>query len=222
MPAYKLYYRPVHITFDMIESALRMASKYDVSQLVAWGLHCLKSYPKANDSVFDVYKHSRWTTTYKDPLFCVRLICLTELLDTRALDGVAALAYYALSVVDWTKYDQMKAFSGLSPTSLERLTRGQRTLFSSHAASISQLLDHHCAPGHVHFPGHGGCAAAKIATTKTLIASLNGDFIGSLVTLSLDSSGVVYCRNLNLQLICQTQFRGISKAFGFESGTTQA
>ncbi|KAG8989241.1 hypothetical protein FRB93_003681 [Tulasnella sp. JGI-2019a] len=174
---------PEDVQFDLMESVLRVASKYEAEQYQAWAMACLKKYPTTNDTVESVYNHPKWKTYFRDPIYCIRLIRLAELLNLRDLDALELLSYYALSVIDWDVYDKGEAFQGLDAHIIRRLTRGERKRF---AINVQAYLTVFLSEGGKH-PGcktadsQGRCSAAVELTRNVILPSINGDLIGALI-----------------------------------------
>ncbi|KAG8875371.1 hypothetical protein FRB97_005183 [Tulasnella sp. 331] len=218
---------PFHPTFDTIESALRISHKYEVDRLHAWGIEQFRKYPKASDMSLTIYTHQLWPS-YKDPYFLAKIIKLTEYIDNRELDTFAAVAFYALSVVDWQVHDPVPIFSSLSAEMSARLTRGRSKIISHGLDVIQGIVKHRCnggpfltlPPAPAVDQASEACQKAKDAALEALIPHLQGDFARALY-MYFPALGVGNC--VTVQNLVKggmvTIFKSVAADFGFPNTT---
>lgn len=126
----------------MVESAIRISHKYDTKRFYNWGLRCQCTYPSTEKPSKD---HDEWHN--HDPKFLIRLINLTRLVDKRELDGQAALAYYALSIIQWGDYNQNAIFGEINPIILSRVISGRSKILARNVDLVERIQEHRCAAG---------------------------------------------------------------------------
>ncbi|KAG9001606.1 hypothetical protein FRB93_012032 [Tulasnella sp. JGI-2019a] len=114
----------------------------------------------------EVYGHPYWPK-YDDPREVFRLLKMTELLNKRELDGIAALAYYALCTADWGVHNQGETFDILHATIFTRLGKGQRRIQSDNIKMINAIVNHDCTKsnGHIDY----SCLAGKKSILLKLV-----------------------------------------------------
>ncbi|KAG8869479.1 hypothetical protein FRB97_001123 [Tulasnella sp. 331] len=198
---------PLDVPFELIDRTLRITQKYDCPKFHSWALTYLMKYPSTKTPMEKLLKDPIWKTSYANPTFCIRFIGVTEYLDRRDLDSHTALAYYALSVVDWGIHDQVRALSTLPPATIHRLLKGKATIQSACALQMVALSQHKCPPQTTgpsssfgarsppvnHFlgvpvntgagsgrPSWEACVVKRDVALQSLLPHLNGDFITAL------------------------------------------
>ncbi|KAG9017309.1 hypothetical protein FRB95_008840 [Tulasnella sp. JGI-2019a] len=180
-------------TFEQVENILRISHKYDVTRSYECGLQHLRQYPSVNDSgQYGVRTPIEWSR-YKDPAFLVHLIKLTQLFDRRELDGQLALAYYAMSVVNWETHDQGIIYQQLDPSIISRLASGRSRMLSRSIDIIRPIVEHQCEKNTFYYGDTGNtitmrstwheesCRKAKAVVIGTLMSELHRDFAHALV-----------------------------------------
>ncbi|KAG9003042.1 hypothetical protein FRB94_003405 [Tulasnella sp. JGI-2019a] len=157
---------PIDAPLAMIGAVLRIAHKYQAEQYEAWCIAWIKKYPSTDDTMAEVYGHPYWPK-YDDPREVFRLLKMTELLNKRELDGIAALAYHALCTADWGVHNQGETFDTLHATIFTRLGKGQRRIQSDNIKTINAIFNHDCTKsnGHIDY----SCLAGKKSILLKLV-----------------------------------------------------
>lgn len=171
--------------------------------------------------------------SYEDPEFLARLVNLMVLLDKRELDTYAALAFYALSVIDWQSHDPGPIFSSLDVGVTARLASGRSKTMARNFGVIQAILKHQCNGSGSTFsvfttqpPANAGgslqasdiCQKTKDAALEAIIPHLQGDFLHALYTY-FPAPGMVNC--VSVQTIMKnwvntgTSFSLVAADFGF-------
>lgn len=202
----------------MIESTLRLTHKYDARILQLWGVHHPKAYPSMSTSAREVYANPHWER-YSDPVFCMRMISLTELLDLRELDGVAALAYYALSTCQWETHPPRSALVINSTDLIVRVRNGEAGLFVHKSAIIQQVYEHECSAPTAWASAaiRQQCQPARNAAMQAVMPALNKDFIAVLMEWNNGRGPHSYCPKVKQTLAGAPELllKHIPAAFGF-------
>ncbi|KAG8885979.1 hypothetical protein FRB97_008517 [Tulasnella sp. 331] len=206
---------PIEVPLAMLESVFRLAHKYNAEQYEAWCIAWIKKYPSAGGGMVKVYKHPKWLT-YNDPHDAARLIKMTEVLNMRELDGIATVAYYALSIANWEAHNQGNAFHRLQPAIFTRLGKGQARIHSQNNRFLMSIVSHNCTPTKSNNYAWV-CRRGKELALQTLIPRLTGDFIAAVNGLMSLSDGSA-CDSLQsiYNGAGEKLFRNIPIHFGFE------
>lgn len=203
----------------MVDSLLRIAHKYDIDRYQAWGVTWLgELYPSTDDDLDTVYTHPKWES-YHDPSFLIRLLQLTELLDQRELDGITALACYALSAVNWELYNQVEVFGQLPQSVIARVITGQRRLLGQCTNVINRIIEHECWSEEPQRRTSRACRTQKKRLLQALTSSLHRDFVGMTRELKEHEMFLGYESCSTLQRLVKEAgeplFERINEVFGF-------
>lgn len=164
---------------------LRVTNKYELERIQDWIIPHLKQYPSATDGIVSVYQHSKWPL-FDEAGFCARVIRLAELLDRRDLDGIAALAYYALTTTNWSSQDQKAVYDGLSAGSIARLNAGRTALDTVKATLLTQVARHQCEV--IDSNTAKSCAVRREEVLRRLATCYNLDFGGAFLIVRAQSA----------------------------------
>lgn len=198
-----VFHRQIPMPFDLAETLVRMARKYKAEHHYGLAISSLKTYPSTKDEVTRLHNHPKWKESpYDKPSHLIRLIHLLESLDTRDLDHVAAMAFYKLAAVDWSKSNKADTLQELSPATLVRLVTGQQRFQKRCADVVGALLEHPCLSSQ-------SCRNNRKAQLKNLITAMHGDFLEAL-------SKTEWCEAAGLSVHETVLLRFISVAWGFE------
>ncbi|KAG8980942.1 hypothetical protein FRB94_009323 [Tulasnella sp. JGI-2019a] len=140
-----------------------------------------------------VYGHSNWLS-YHSPRFLIRLIHLTELLDRRELDGVAALAQYALPNVSRGGIYESDIVDRLQRAAIMRIITSQHRFHTHCTSVIIRITEHECYAQEPQRHTSRACRSHKKVILIALTSALNRDFIAALRKLRggmLDSCRVL-------------------------------
>lgn len=157
-----------------------MAHKYQMDKYLAWAIKILKTdYPTTKLSLEQAFKHHRWTSAnslYRDVRLIVRFIETAELLSLKELAPTIALAYYALSAIDWSEKDAAGAAgSTFGGAVLTRYLLGYSMLRDQFAWILNTINGARCGSGSKHDALQQGCAW-RADTVQALTMALGSSF----------------------------------------------
>ncbi|KAG9006330.1 hypothetical protein FRB93_008819 [Tulasnella sp. JGI-2019a] len=206
---FKLAYNspPVDVSFHVIGRAARITDKYDFQEFQSWAISFLKRYPSTETPVDH---HTRIRPG-------------KQFLNRRDLDAHAALASYALLVVDLEAHNQGAILQGLSVATINRLSRGKAVIYKMFAEEISEFLGHRCSSVNKVNSAQAesvqrACEWEMYIVLDVPLPQLNGDAI-LVLNKAIPSESHRICKKLRVGLgnLVKLAFRQIPAAYGFEA-----